>query len=128
MTGLFAQVGKDMSDGFNMYLEKHGGKLGGADVKFIVEDDQAKPDLGVTKAKKLILNDKVHIRTSASSGPTARRTSSSSRSTAATSRPANTANKLTADDATKTPAWRRGFFVACKGSCAKSGHGRVLIK
>ncbi len=61
MTGLFAQVGKDMSDGFNMYLEEHGNKLGGADVKFIVEDDQAKPDLGVTKAKKLILNDKVHI-------------------------------------------------------------------
>ncbi|MBI3703277.1 MAG: ABC transporter substrate-binding protein [Rhizobiales bacterium] len=61
MTGLFAQVGKDMSDGFNMYLEEHGNKLGGMDVKFIVEDDQAKPDLGVTKAKKLILNDKVHM-------------------------------------------------------------------
>jgi branched-chain amino acid transport system substrate-binding protein len=61
MTGLFAQVGKDMSDGFNMYLEEHGGKLGGMDVKFIVEDDQAKPDLGVTKAKKLILSDKVHM-------------------------------------------------------------------
>jgi len=61
MTGLFAQVGKDMNDGFQMYLDEHGGKLGGMDVKFIVEDDQAKPDLGVTKAKKLILNDKVHM-------------------------------------------------------------------
>ena len=61
MTGLFAQVGKDMSDGFKMYLEEHGNKLGGADVTFIVEDDQAKPDLGVTKAKKLILQDKVHM-------------------------------------------------------------------
>jgi branched-chain amino acid transport system substrate-binding protein len=61
MTGLFAQVGKDMSDGFKMYLEEHGNKLGGADVKFIVEDDQAKPDLGVTKAKKLILQDKVQM-------------------------------------------------------------------
>jgi branched-chain amino acid transport system substrate-binding protein len=61
MTGLFAQVGKDMVDGFTMYLEEHGNKLGGADVKFIVEDDQAKPDLGVTKAKKLILQDKVHM-------------------------------------------------------------------
>jgi len=61
MTGLFAQVGKDMNDGFQMYLDEHGGKLGGADVKLIVEDDQAKPDLGVTKAKKLILQDKVHM-------------------------------------------------------------------
>jgi len=61
MTGLFAQVGKDMTDGFQMYLDEHGGKLGGADVKFIVEDDQAKPDLGVTKAKKLVLQDKVQM-------------------------------------------------------------------
>ncbi len=61
VTGIFAQVGKDMVDGFQLYLDEHGGKLGGMDVKFIVEDDQAKPDLGVTKAKKLILNDKVHM-------------------------------------------------------------------
>src|SRR5512135_2158405 len=61
MTGLFAQVGKDMVDGFQMYLNEHGNKLGGMDVKFIVEDDQAKPDLGVTKAKKLVLQDKVHM-------------------------------------------------------------------
>jgi branched-chain amino acid transport system substrate-binding protein len=61
MTGLFAQVGKDMVDGFQMYLNEHGNKLGGMDVKFIVEDDQAKPDLGVTKAKKLVLQDHVHM-------------------------------------------------------------------
>jgi branched-chain amino acid transport system substrate-binding protein len=50
-----------MVDGFRMYLDEHGGKLGGADVKFIVEDDQGKPDASVTKAKKLILQDKVHM-------------------------------------------------------------------
>ena len=61
MTGIFAQVGKDMVNGFQMYLDEHGGKLGGMDVKFIVEDDQAKPDAGVTKAKKLILQDKVQM-------------------------------------------------------------------
>ena len=60
-TGIFAQVGKDMVDGFQMYLDEHGGKLGGADVKFIVEDNQGKPDAAVTKAKKLILQDKVHM-------------------------------------------------------------------
>jgi branched-chain amino acid transport system substrate-binding protein len=35
--------------------------LGGAKVTLIVEDDQGKPDLDVTKAKKLILQDKVDM-------------------------------------------------------------------
>jgi len=61
MTGIFAQVGKDMVDGFQMYLDEHGNKLGGMDVKFIVEDNQAKPDAAVTKAKKLVLNDQVQM-------------------------------------------------------------------
>jgi branched-chain amino acid transport system substrate-binding protein len=61
MTGIFAQVGKDMVNGFQMYLDEHHGKLGGMDVKFIVEDNQGKPDGAVTKAKKLALQDKVEM-------------------------------------------------------------------
>jgi branched-chain amino acid transport system substrate-binding protein len=61
VTGIFAQVGKDMVNGFQLYLDEHGGKLGGAEVKFVVEDDQGKPDTGVTKAKKLVLQDHVHM-------------------------------------------------------------------
>ena len=63
MTGIFAQVGKDMVNGFQMYLDDHKGNdaFGGATVKFILEDDQGKPDTGVTKAKKLVLSDKVHM-------------------------------------------------------------------
>jgi len=61
MTGPFAQVGKDMANGFEMYLAEHNNKLGGMNVKLIIEDDQAKPDLGVTKAKKLALSDKVQM-------------------------------------------------------------------
>jgi branched-chain amino acid transport system substrate-binding protein len=61
MTGIFAQIGKDMADGFQLYLDQHGGKLGGMDVKFIVEDEQGKPDTAVTKAKKVILQDHVHM-------------------------------------------------------------------
>jgi len=60
-TGIFAQIGKDMANGFQMYLDEHGNKLGGADVKFIVEDTVGKPDTAVTKAKKVILQDKVQI-------------------------------------------------------------------
>ncbi len=61
MTGPFAQVGKDMVDGLNMYLEQVKGEFAGAKVRVIVEDSQAKPDTAVTKAKKLTLQDKVHI-------------------------------------------------------------------
>jgi branched-chain amino acid transport system substrate-binding protein len=60
-TGIFAQVGKDMVDGFQMYLEEVKSDFGNAPVKFIVEDEQGKPDTAVTKAKKLILQDKVHM-------------------------------------------------------------------
>ena len=61
LTGVLAQIGKDMVDGFQLYLEQHGNKLGGMDVKFIVEDEQGKRDVAVTKAKKLVLQDKVHM-------------------------------------------------------------------
>jgi branched-chain amino acid transport system substrate-binding protein len=60
-TGIFAQIGKDMVNGFQMYLDEHHNKLGGADVKFVVEDNQGKSDAAVTKAKKLVLSDKVHM-------------------------------------------------------------------
>jgi branched-chain amino acid transport system substrate-binding protein len=60
-TGIFAQVGKDMVDGFQLYLDDVKSDFGGAKVKFIVEDEQAKPDTAVTRAKKLILQDKVHF-------------------------------------------------------------------
>src|SRR6201997_286786 len=60
-TGIFAQVGKDMVDGFQLYLDEVNSDFGGAKVKFIVEDEQAKPDTAVTRAKKLILQDKVHM-------------------------------------------------------------------
>ena len=60
-TGIFTQLGTDMVNGFQMYLNEHNGMLGGAKVSFIVEDDQGKPGVDVAKAKKLILQDKVDI-------------------------------------------------------------------
>ena len=60
-TGIYTAIGTDMLNGFQMYLDEHNGMLGGVKVNFIVEDDQGKPDIDVTKAKKLILQDKVHM-------------------------------------------------------------------
>jgi branched-chain amino acid transport system substrate-binding protein len=50
-----------MVDGFQMYLNEAKNDFAGAQVKFIVEDEQGKPDTAVTRAKKLILQDKVHM-------------------------------------------------------------------
>jgi len=60
-TGIFAQVGKDMIDGFQLYLDETKSSFAGAQVKFVVEDTQGKPDTAVTKARKLILQDKVQM-------------------------------------------------------------------
>jgi len=61
MTGPFAQVGTDMTNGFKMYLDQVKSNFGGAPVKLIIEDSQGKPDTAVTKAKKLILEDHVQL-------------------------------------------------------------------
>src|SRR5262245_51764691 len=59
VTGIFAQQGKDIVDGFQFYLDEVKHDFGEAKVQFIVEDEQGKPDTAVTKAKKLILQDKI---------------------------------------------------------------------
>jgi len=61
MTGIFAQVGKDMSNGFQMYLDEVNNDFAGAKVTFILEDGQGKPPVNVRRAEKLIRQDKVHI-------------------------------------------------------------------
>ncbi|MEE8434575.1 MAG: ABC transporter substrate-binding protein, partial [bacterium] len=61
LTGFFAQVGKDMLNGFQMYLDEQGGTLAGAKIKFIVEDNLGKAGVSVRKATKLIRRDRVHM-------------------------------------------------------------------
>jgi branched-chain amino acid transport system substrate-binding protein len=60
-TGIITQLGTDMINGFQMYLDEHNGMLGGAKVTFIVEDDKGTVDGDVAMAKKLILQDKVDM-------------------------------------------------------------------
>ncbi|HEY2532639.1 MAG TPA: ABC transporter substrate-binding protein [Xanthobacteraceae bacterium] len=61
VTGPIAQVGTDATNGFNMYLDQVHGNFGGAAVKLSIEDSQAKPDLAVTKARRLILDNHVQL-------------------------------------------------------------------
>ena len=48
-TGPFSQVGKDMVNGFQMYLDEVKGNFAGAKVVFIVEVDDAKPPVAVRR-------------------------------------------------------------------------------
>ena len=61
MTGIFAQIGKDMHNGFMMYVEEQGGNFAGAKINVILEDGQGKPPVNVRKAEKLIRQDKVQM-------------------------------------------------------------------
>jgi branched-chain amino acid transport system substrate-binding protein len=61
VTGIFAQVGTDMTNGFKMYLDQTKSTFAGTKVVPIIEDSQGKPDLAVTKARKLILQDHVQM-------------------------------------------------------------------
>ena len=61
MTGIFAQIGKDMENGFQMYIDEQNGNFAGAKVTFIVEDEEGKPPVGVRKAEKLARQDHVQL-------------------------------------------------------------------
>jgi branched-chain amino acid transport system substrate-binding protein len=61
VTGPFAQVGTDMTNGFKMYLDETNSTFAGTKVVPIIEDSQGKPDTAVTKARKLILEDHVQL-------------------------------------------------------------------
>ena len=61
LVGVFAALGADLRDGFLLYLDEKGNTLAGRKVEVIVEDDEQKPDVGLTKAKKLVERDGVHM-------------------------------------------------------------------
>jgi branched-chain amino acid transport system substrate-binding protein len=61
VTGGGAAVGKDMLNGFQMYLDEIGSQMAGRKVEVIVEDTQAQPPIALTKIRKLAESDRVHV-------------------------------------------------------------------
>jgi branched-chain amino acid transport system substrate-binding protein len=59
LSGPPAVLGGMLRDGFMLGVKHLGGKLGGRDVEVVVEDDELKPDLAVSKAKALVERDHV---------------------------------------------------------------------
>jgi branched-chain amino acid transport system substrate-binding protein len=61
LTGPFAQIGKDMVNGTELYLDEIGRQMGGRKVELIVEDDEGNPATALNKTRKMVEQDKVHI-------------------------------------------------------------------
>ncbi|MBI1736908.1 MAG: ABC transporter substrate-binding protein [Candidatus Rokubacteria bacterium] len=61
MTGGAAQIGKDMTNGLQMWLDENGNQIAGRKVEVIVEDTQGQPNIALNKLQKLVENDKVHV-------------------------------------------------------------------
>src|SRR5437867_3154865 len=61
LTGTAAQAAKDMVNGLTMYLDEIGYQMAGRKVELIVEDSQSRPDMAISKVRKLVEHDNVHI-------------------------------------------------------------------
>jgi len=59
LSGPAAALGIQQRNGFELALKDLGNKLGGRDVELIVQDDELKPDVAVSKAKAMVERDKV---------------------------------------------------------------------
>jgi branched-chain amino acid transport system substrate-binding protein len=59
LSGPAAVLGQQLRNGLQLSLKNSDGKWGGREVQLIVEDDELKPDVAVSKAKALIDRDKV---------------------------------------------------------------------
>src|SRR5690606_1226426 len=58
-TGPLSVQGTDTTRGFELYMKKIGMKAGGREIQILKEDGEAKPDVGVTKVRKLVERDGV---------------------------------------------------------------------
>jgi branched-chain amino acid transport system substrate-binding protein len=56
-SGVFAPLGEDLRQGFQLYLEQNEGKLGGREVEVREVDEGETPDTGVPSAQRLIQED-----------------------------------------------------------------------
>ena len=61
LSGPQAALGQDQYDGFMLFLEKTGGKLGNVPVQILREDTQLKPEVAVQVVQKLMEKERVSI-------------------------------------------------------------------
>lgn len=59
LSGTYAAVGTDLRDGFQLYLDTHGGRLGGHPVQLVVGDEGDGPATALPAATKMLKENKV---------------------------------------------------------------------
>jgi branched-chain amino acid transport system substrate-binding protein len=62
-TGVFAQLGTDVVNGANLYLDEVEKQFAGRKVELLTEDNESNPSVALTKAKKLVEFNKIDILT-----------------------------------------------------------------
>jgi len=60
-TGVIAINGRETSKGVEFYFAKVGNKVGRREIQLVKEDDEAKPDVGLTKTRKLVERDRADV-------------------------------------------------------------------
>ena len=60
-TGTYAALGTAIENGFRLYVDEQGGKLGGREIEFVKLDDESDPSKATDNAKKLIKRDNVDV-------------------------------------------------------------------
>ena len=71
LSGPFAQNAKDMWDGFRMYFEEINYQAAGRKIELISEDSWVEPAQALTKLRKLVEQDRVHVAAGGLLAPTA---------------------------------------------------------
>ncbi|MBC5763060.1 ABC transporter substrate-binding protein [Ramlibacter albus] len=60
-SGTFTDLGKGVTNGFKLYVQEQGGKLGGRPVEYLQVDDESDPSKANENANKLVKRDKVDV-------------------------------------------------------------------
>ena len=60
-SGVYASLGADITDGMQLALDLYGSEIAGRKIVLITEDSEVKPNVGLTKTKKLVFQDKVDL-------------------------------------------------------------------
>ena len=58
-TGTYAKLGQFIDDGFRLYVEQKGGKLGRREIAFVQIDDESKPEAATDNMNRLVGREKV---------------------------------------------------------------------
>ncbi len=60
-TGTYAALGTAIENGFKLYVQEQGGKLGGREVEYVKVDDESEPSKATDNINKLIKRDNVDV-------------------------------------------------------------------